>query len=82
MATQFQSFLEKMDFLDQFQSGFRSGFVTETALVAFVGDLRRVINILHVSLLTLLNLSAASDTIGHGICLGHLSRIGVSDIIL
>lgn len=34
-----QDFLEEADFLDLFQSGFRPGFETKTALVALVDDL-------------------------------------------
>ena len=41
VAGQLQTFLEETDFLDPFQSGFRPGFGTETALVALYDDLCR-----------------------------------------
>lgn len=40
VAQQFQLILNEMDYLDSFQSGFRSGLVTEMTLVAFLDDLR------------------------------------------
>ena len=40
MASQFQGFLDEPDYLDPFQSGFRPGYGTETALVALEDDLQ------------------------------------------
>uniref|UniRef100_A0A803SYC2 Reverse transcriptase domain-containing protein n=1 Tax=Anolis carolinensis TaxID=28377 RepID=A0A803SYC2_ANOCA len=77
VASQLQGFLEDTDFLDRSQSGFRPGFSTETALVALVDDLRRELDRGRVTLLVLLDISAAFDTIDHGILLGRLSGMGL-----
>ena len=71
-----------MDYLDPFQSGFRPGYGPETALVTLVGGLHRELDRESVSLLVLLDLAVAFDTIHHGILLGHLSGMGLGGILL
>ena len=82
VATQLQRVLEEADYLDPFQSGFRPGFGTETALVALVDDLRRGMDRGSASLLVLLDLSAAFDTIDHGVLLGRLAELGLGGTVL
>lgn len=41
VPSQIQGFLEETDDLDPFQSGFKQGYGTETALVILVADLSR-----------------------------------------
>uniref|UniRef100_A0A8C6XR48 Reverse transcriptase domain-containing protein n=1 Tax=Naja naja TaxID=35670 RepID=A0A8C6XR48_NAJNA len=82
VARQFPLFLEETDYLDPYQSGFRPGFSTETALVALLDDLWRARDRGFSSVLVLLDLSAAFDTIDHGILLRRLVGLGVGGTVL
>ena len=62
IANQLQTFLEETSALDPFQSGFRPGHGTETALVALLDDFRRHLDQGGSALLILLDLSAAFNT--------------------
>ncbi|KAF7235229.1 Protein TANC1 [Varanus komodoensis] len=77
VAAQLQSLFDETDYLDPFQSGFRPGYGTESALVALYDDLCRGKDRGSASLLVLLDLSAAFDTIDHGILLDRLVGLGV-----
>ncbi|KAF7249443.1 hypothetical protein EYD10_05220 [Varanus komodoensis] len=66
VAGQLQALLDETDYLDPFQSGFRPGYGTESALVALYDDLCREKDMGSASLLVLLDLSVAFDTIDHG----------------
>uniref|UniRef100_A0A803U146 Reverse transcriptase domain-containing protein n=1 Tax=Anolis carolinensis TaxID=28377 RepID=A0A803U146_ANOCA len=82
VASQLQGFLDDINYLDQSQSGFRPGHGTETALVALVDDLCRELDRGNVTLLVLLDISVAFDTIDHGILLGRLSGMGLGGTVL
>ncbi|KAF7235564.1 Cytosolic carboxypeptidase 4, partial [Varanus komodoensis] len=73
-AQYFQALLDETDYLDPLQSGFRPGYGTESALVALYDDLCREKDRGSVSLLVLLDLSAAFDTIDHGEAVAVLNR--------
>ena len=65
------------------QSAYRVGHSTETALLKIVNDLLTASDCNKVSLLSLLDLSAAFDTIDHSILLSRLqTTFGISDTAL
>ncbi|KAF7246247.1 Kappa-type opioid receptor [Varanus komodoensis] len=82
VAGQLQALLDETDYLDPFQSGFRPGYGTESALVTLYDDLCRERDRESASLLVLLDLSVAFDTIEHGILLDRLAGLGVGGTAL
>ncbi len=79
---QVTGFLTQNNLLDSNQSGFRSGHSTETALLSVVEDLRLARTASKSSLLILLDLSAAFDTVNHQILLSTLLRKSISGTAL
>ena len=68
--------------MDPFQSGFRPHHDAEMALVVLLDDLLREADRGKTSLLVLLDISAAFDTVDHGILLGKLSELGIGGLAL
>ena len=69
---QLSQHLESNNLLYPLQSAYRLGHSTETALLKSVNDLLAALDVNHISLLSLLDLSAAFDTIDHPILLSRL----------
>ncbi len=78
-SSQLYSFLEKNDICEDFQSGFRPSHSTETALIRGTNDLLLSSDCGFISLLLLLDLSTAFDTIDHHMLLNRLENsVGIS----
>ncbi len=82
MFNQVSAFLTQNNLLDSNQSGFISGHSTETALLSVVEALRLARAASKSSLLILLDLSAAFDTVNHQILLSTLLKKGISGTAL
>ena len=71
--------LTKHEILDKFQSAYRPGFSTESALLRVLNDILCSVDTGKVSLLVLLDLSAAFDTINHQLLLERLHlQVGIT----
>ncbi len=80
---QLNNFLALNSCFDVFQSGFRPHHSTETALIKVFNDIRLKTDSGRVTVLVLLNLSAAFDTVDHNILLDWLENwMGLSGTAL
>ncbi len=79
VSSQLYSFLEKKYICEDFQSGFRLSHITETALIRMTNDLLLSSDRDCISLLVLLDLSTAFETIDRKILLNRLENfVGIS----
>ena len=74
VQAQLLNHLNKNKLFDPHQSAYRAGHSTETALLKVANDLISALDKKHVTILSLLDLSAAFDTIDHTILLQRLER--------
>uniref|UniRef100_A0A8C2B1L4 Reverse transcriptase domain-containing protein n=1 Tax=Cyprinus carpio TaxID=7962 RepID=A0A8C2B1L4_CYPCA len=79
---QLSMFLVQNNLLDSNQSGFKNGHSTETALLSVTEALRLARAASKSSVLILLDLSAAFDTVNHQILLSTLRKMGISGTAL
>ena len=83
MACQLTSFMEQHNLLDTFQSGFRKLHSTETALIKVSSDVMMASDSGRYTVLVLLDLTSAFDTVDHSILINRLhNEIGLSGSVL
>ena len=83
ISNQLNIFLNQNCLFDTFQSGFRSHHSTEMALIKVLNDIRVNNDAGQISVLVLLDLSAAFDTVDHQILIDRLHHwIGLSGTAL
>ena len=80
---QLNKYLLAANLLPIFQSGFKAGNSTETALLRVYNDIVRASDIGQLTLLVLLDFSSAFDTVDHGILFSILERtFGLAGCVL
>ena len=83
VARQLNNHLQNQNLVNTSQSAYKAGHSTESALLKIKNDIHMSIAQGHCVALTLLDLSAAFDTIDHNILLNRLStEYGISDVVL
>ena len=81
-ALELHRFLDDKCLIDPFQSAYRPGHSTETALVKIHNDVLLSIDSRRSVLLVLLDLSAAFDTLDHTILLHRLRELGLDGTVI
>jgi hypothetical protein len=81
VAKQLNSFLSSSAQYEAYQSAYQPHHSTETALLRVQNDILTSIDNKEVTLLVLLDLSAAFDTVDHTILLNRLKNIGIMGVV-
>ena len=79
VAIQLMSYLETNNLLSNSQHGFRSNLSTETALLKITDEIYHNIDSKKVSLLLLLDLSKAFDSVHHDILIHKCKKLGIDE---
>ena len=83
VSQQLHQYLADNDFLPRYQSAYRGHRSTETAMLRVLSDVLTAADAQQVTLLGLLDLSAASDCVDHQLLLQRLRRdFGFTDTVL
>lgn len=75
---QVKIFIENNNILYKYQSGYRTGYSTQTALVKITDDIRQAIDKRQLTLLMLLDFSRAFDCVNHSLLLSILESYNLS----
>jgi len=81
VAKQLNGYLSSGAHYEAYQSAYRPHHSTETALLRVQNDILTSIDNKEVTLLVLLDLSAAFDTVDHTILLSRLKNIGITGLV-
>ena len=80
--SQLVRFLQDHSIIHPFQSGNRKSHSTESALIYFTDEILKNMDGKHISVVVLLDMTKAFDSIRHDILLAKLRRIGISSSAL
>ena len=72
--TRFNCHCDKFQLMPGYQSAYRRNFSCETAIIKITNDILWFIELKRITSLTYINLSAAFDTVDHGILLNVLKN--------
>ena len=81
VAKQLNSYLSSNTHYEAYQSAYRPLHSTETALLRVQNDILTNIDNKEITVLVLLDLSSAFDTVDHAILLNRLMNIGISGLV-
>ncbi|CAB0036349.1 unnamed protein product [Trichogramma brassicae] len=82
ITLQNSAYLEENSLLSPLQSGFRSGYSTQTALLKVTEDIRQAIDKSLVTALVLFDFKCAFDTLNHEVLLRRLHELGFGGLSL